>query len=112
MSKNELYRIGGNALLRGFKERRFYASLYSVASLELRYLLGKNSNVHLFYDGGYYKNLLNEKVKDDFPYGFGVGAHLDTGQGIISLSYALGKAMGEPIELKNAKVHIGYINKF
>ncbi|MGM0498135.1 MAG: BamA/TamA family outer membrane protein [Bacteroidota bacterium] len=111
-SKNELFRFGGNTLLRGFQENHFYASLYSVASVELRYLLGRNSNIHLFWDGAYYKNSLSEQAGEDFPFGFGVGASLDTGGGIISLSYALGKESGHPVEIKNAKLHIGYINKF
>ena len=112
LSKNELYRIGGNQFLRGFQERRFYASLYSVASLELRYILGTNSNLHLFFDGAYFRNQQVERVNEDFPVGFGLGADLDTGGGIISLSYALGKTSKEPFEIKNAMVHIGYVNKF
>jgi len=111
-SKNELFRFGGSNFLRGFQENRFFASLYSVASFELRYLLGTNSNVHLFWDGAYYRNTFAEQGKEDFPFGFGAGAYLDTGQGIISISYALGKASGHPVEIKNAKLHIGYINKF
>jgi len=111
-SKNELFRFGGNVLLRGFQENRFYASLYSVASVELRYLLGTNSNVRLFWDGAYYKNSLADQTREDFPFGFGAGVYLDTGKGIISLSYALGKAADHPVEIKNAKLHIGYINKF
>ena len=111
-SKNELYRFGGNTLLRGFQENHFYASLYSVATFELRYLLGRNSNVHLFWDGAYYKNSLIDQGSEDFPFGFGAGVNLDTGKGVISLSYALGKESGHPVEIKNAKLHIGYINKF
>lgn len=112
LSENELYRIGGNEFLRGFQERRFFASLYSVGSLELRYLLGTNSNVHLFFDGAYYRNSLASQINEDFPLGLGLGANLDTGKGIISLSYALGKTSEKPFEIKNAVVHIGYINKF
>ena len=111
-SKNEVFRFGGSNLLRGFQENRFYASLYSVASFELRYLLGANSNVRLFWDGAYYKNSFAEQSREDFPFGFGAGAYLDTGKGIISINYALGKADGHPVEIKNAKLHIGYINKF
>jgi outer membrane protein assembly factor BamA len=112
LSKNELYRIGGNELLRGFQERRFYASLYSVASLEIRYILGTNSNVHIFFDGGYYKNSTLKRIHEDVPMGIGLGANLDTGRGIISLSYALGKTSEEPFEIRNAMVHVGYVNKF
>ena len=111
-SKNEVFRFGGSNLLRGFQENTFYASFYSLASFELRYLLGANSNLRLFWDGAYYKNSFADQVREDFPFGFGAGAYLDTGQGIISISYALGKATGHPIEIKNAKLHIGYINKF
>jgi outer membrane protein assembly factor BamA len=112
LSENELYRIGGNKFLRGFQERQFYASFYSVTSVELRYLLGANSNVHLFFDGAYYRNSMTNRINEDFPLGIGLGANLDTGSGIISLSYALGKTSEQPFEIKNAMVHVGYINKF
>jgi len=111
-AQNELFRLGGNQLLRGFQEHNFYASAYAVATLELRYLLGRNSNVLLFYDGGYYRNDLEDRMNEDHPMGIGAGIHLDTGRGIVSLSYALGRDSNSIFEVKNAKIHVGYINKF
>lgn len=111
-SKNELFRLGGTKLLRGFQEQSFFASRYLISSLELRYLLGSHSNVFLFWDGGYYKNPASQGNLSGFPYGFGMGAQLDTGTGILSLSYAMGHQKNDPVSLENAKVHIGYITLF
>lgn len=110
--ENELYRFGGFESLRGFDDHAFLAPVYSVVSLELRYLLSRNSNLYAFWDGGWYHRDIVSGIKEDFPFGFGVGAHIDTGGGIMYISYALGQQAENPIELGSAKIHLGYVNKF
>lgn len=109
--KNELYRFGGTKFLRGFRENTFLASLYSVANIEVRYLLSENSNIFIFGDGGYYVRKTENETKD-FPIGFGLGANINTGVGIIKLSYAVGKQYNNPVNLQNAVVHISFISTF
>lgn len=110
--KNELYRFGGFHSLRGFGDNAFLASAYSVVSLELRWLLSRNSNLYAFWDGGWYQGSNSSGIEEGFPLGFGVGTHVDTGGGIMYISYALGKQVGNPIELGSSKIHLGFVSKF
>lgn len=109
---NELYRIGGNSILRGFDEQSILVSSYYIFTAEYRYLLSKNSFVQLFTDIGY---TINESVKPalyDVPIGFGTGINFETKAGIFGLSYALGKTNEMPVLFRNAKIHFGYLNYF
>ena len=110
--ENELYRFGGINALRGFDDNAFLAPIYSVVSLELRYLLSKNSNLYAFSDLGWYHKDSSSGIVEDFPWGFGLGAHIDSGNGIFYISYALGKQSDVPIYLESAKIHLGYISTF
>ncbi len=110
--ENELYRFGGFGSLRGFDDHAFLAPVYSVVTMELRYLLAKNSNLYAFWDGGWYQRNMASGIKEDYPFGFGLGAHIDTGGGIMYISYALGSQAGNPINFGSAKIHLGYVSKF
>jgi outer membrane protein assembly factor BamA len=109
---NELFRIGGIRTLKGFDEQAIFASTYLIGNIELRYLLQQNSNVLLFWNGAYYRNEVRTPVLSDTPYGFGAGVNLETGAGVLSLFYALGKELNNPINVSRAKVHFGYVNYF
>jgi outer membrane protein assembly factor BamA len=109
---NELFRLGGIKTLRGADENSIYASFYSLGTLETRFLFERNSSVFLFVDGGYYEQSLADDFVADFPLGFGAGINMQTRAGIFSLNYALGKQFDNPINIGNAKIHIGYINRF
>ena len=109
---NELFRLGGIRNLRGVDENSIFASFYSFGTLETRFLFERNSSVFLFVDGGYYEAPGEEKLTADFPLGFGAGINMQTRAGIFSLNYALGKQFDNPINIGNAKIHIGYINRF
>jgi len=109
--QNELFRFGGQMSLRGFNEDELYASSRSVTTLEYRYLLDRNSNLFVFYDQGYFENS-SATYRKDHPYGFGGGLSFGTNLGIFSLSYALGSQQGNPILMKNGKIHFGYIAYF
>lgn len=110
--QNELFRIGGNALFRGFDEQSILVSDYYIFTAEIRYILSQNSYAALFADGGYVQNRSNNQLIADTPFGFGAGINFETKAGIFGLSYALGTQKNNPISFKNTKVHFGYVNYF
>lgn len=109
---NELYRIGGIKTLKGFDEQSIFASSYVIINTELRYLLQQNSNFMLFWNGAWYRNAVKNPVLTDYPYGFGAGVNFETGAGIFSIYYAVGKQFANTIEFDKAKIHFGFVNYF
>jgi outer membrane protein assembly factor BamA len=109
---NELFRIGGINLLRGFDEKSLTASQYHIITFEMRYLLSKNSYAGLFFDQGYIENRSNNSFLSDYPYGFGAGITFETKAGIFAVNYALGAQNNDAVVLRNAKIHFGYLNYF
>jgi len=110
--ENELYRIGGFQLMRGFDEQSIYASQYHILTAEYHYLLAQNSFFYLFFDAAYVRNKSLTPPTDDFPYGFGTGINFETRAGIFAVSYALGAQQNNPIQFRTAKIHFGYVNYF
>ncbi len=111
--RNDLYRIGGFSVLRGFPEQSIYANEYGVATVEFHYLLEQNSFFFLFFDQGWYqRNVAGLAVVRDTPYGFGAGMDFQTKAGIFSLSYALGNQAGYPASFKTGNINFGIINNF
>ncbi len=110
--KNELFRLGGIHNIRGVDENSIYASSYILGTLEMRFLFERNSSMYLFFDGGYYKKEIPEDRVDDTPIAFGAGLNLQTRAGIFTINYAIGRQLGNPINIGNAKVHLGYVNRF
>lgn len=109
---NDLYRLGGFQMLRGFDEQSLFASIYSVNTFEYRILFEQNSHVAIFYDQGITaKRTLTENTID-FPFGFGVGVNFQTKPGIFSVSYATGRENNNPIDFGTAKIHFGFVNLF
>lgn len=109
--QNELFRIGGFQLLRGFDEQSIYASQYHVATLEYHYLLGQNSFFFVFTEGAFVQNQLASD-EDDYPYSFGAGMNFETKAGIFTMSYAVGAQQNNPVQFRSAKIHFGYVNYF
>ena len=110
--QNELYRIGGNRLLRGFDEQSVYASWYNVFTAEYRYLIQRTSYLFLFADFAYIEHQLPDNFYTDRPKGVGAGLTFQTKAGIFGVSYAVGSERGNPLQLRSAKIHFGYINEF
>ena len=111
--RNELFRIGGYRLLRGFDEESIYASRYSVWSLEYRYLVGINSYLFGFTDIGFTKTKF---LASNFTNRFnsaGIGLAFETKFGLLNVSYAIGKRNDLKFNIREAsKIHFGYINYF
>ena len=110
--KNELFQIGGYKLLRGFDEESQYVSRYAIATLEYRYLIGLNSYFFVFSDGGWASNKSNLTRINHTYLGFGLGMAFETKAGIFNLAWAAGKRDDTPFDLKQSKIHIGFINYF
>lgn len=110
--RNELYQIGGYRLLRGFDEESILAAEYTVTSLEYRYLIGMNSFLFSFIDGGWAKNDVPGYAMNSLYLGVGLGLAFETKAGIFNMSYAIGKQGANPFEFRQAKIHIGYVNFF
>jgi hypothetical protein len=109
---SELFRLGGIRTLKGFDEQAIFASSYGILNTELRYLLQQNSHVMLFWNGGWYQNKIRQPLVEDMPYGFGAGLNFETGAGIFSLYYAVGKQFNNSIEFNKAKIHFGFVSYF
>lgn len=110
--QNELPRIGGLKTLRGFDEESIFASFYTIATLEYRFLLEQNSYLFTFVDGAYYENTSRGKRIFDRPIGFGAGITFETKIGIFSLTYALGKQFNNPVSFRSGKIHFGIVSRF
>ncbi len=110
--RNELFQIGGYKLLRGFDEESILASEYTVTSLEYRYLIGMNSFLFSFVDGGWAKNDVPGYASNNVYLGIGLGLAFETKAGIFNMSYAVGKTGSDPFEFRQAKIHLGYVNFF
>lgn len=113
---NELFLIGGLKSLRGFNEGSMLASTYAVLTLESKWLLDKDSYFYVFTDMAYRENIvledINGKPDRDTPNAIGLGMNFRTKAGVFALSYAVGKEYNNPFYIRNAKVHLGYINYF
>ena len=108
--RNELFQIGGYRLMRGFDEESIYTNKYAVGTLEYRYLVGLNSNLFIFSDFGWSDNPI---IKQSNTYlGAGVGLSFETKGGIFNLSYAVGKRNDLNFDIKQSKIHLGYVSVF
>jgi outer membrane protein assembly factor BamA len=110
--RNELFQIGGYKLLRGFDEESIFASQYAVGTLEYRYLVGRNSYLFYFIDGGWSKNTAVYTRSKNYYWGTGLGLAFESKAGIFNLSYAVGKRDDVKFNMRQAKIHIGYVNYF
>lgn len=109
---NELYRIGGTKLLRGFNEESIFANFYNVLTTEYRMLFNQNSNLFIFCDLAYYeKNTVFNRIVDR-PFGIGTGLNLETKVGIFSISYAIGSMRNQPFTFRQGRIHFGMLSQF
>jgi outer membrane protein assembly factor BamA len=111
---NDLYRIGGFQVLRGFDEQSFYTSAYSVGTIEFHYLLEQNSFMFVFFDQGLCRETFPTVISyfTDTPFGFGAGMNFQTKAGIFSISYALGQSQNSAINFSQGKISFGLVNNF
>lgn len=110
--RNELFQIGGYKLLRGFDEESQYLSQFAVATVEYRFLVGQNSYFYAFGDGGWGGNNSQNADVDYTYFGTGLGLAFETKVGIFNLAWAVGKRSDLPFNLRQSKIHFGFVNYF
>jgi outer membrane protein assembly factor BamA len=110
--RNELYQLGGFRLLRGFDEESIFASAYAVATAEYRILIGLNSYIYAFADGGWARNNSQFANTSNTFIGSGLGLAFETKAGIFNIAFAAGKRNDLPFNLRQSKIHFGYVNFF
>jgi outer membrane protein assembly factor BamA len=110
--RNELFQIGGFKLLRGFDEESIFANAYAVATMEYRLLIGLNSYLYAFTDGGWAQNKSQFANTSNSFIGAGMGIAIETKAGIFNITFAAGKRNDVPLNLRQSKIHFGYVNFF
>ncbi len=110
--RNELFQLGGYKLLRGFDEESQYLSQFAIASIEYHYLVGQNSFFYVLADGGWGRNN-SQNMKNNYSYfGTGLGLAFETRAGIFNLAWAVGKRNDTRFNLRQSKIHFGFLNYF
>jgi outer membrane protein assembly factor BamA len=111
--RNELFQLGGYKLLRGFDEESQYLSQFAIATVEYRILTGQaNSYFYLLADGGWGRNNSQNNNISYTYFGTGLGLALETKTGIFNLAWAVGKRNDTELNLRQSKIHFGFINYF
>jgi hypothetical protein len=110
--RNELFQIGGYKLLRGFDEESQYLSQYAIGTVEYHYLIGLNSYFYALLDGGWGQNNSLKKNIDYSYIGAGLGLAFETKAGIFNLAWAIGKRSDTQLNLRQSKIHFGFVNYF
>jgi outer membrane protein insertion porin family len=109
---SDLYRLGGANSLRGYLEDQFLGNRILWTNFEYRLLLTNRTFGFLFYDTGYYlrsaEPLSNIEKLEGFKTGYGLGFNIETGLGVLKVSFALAK--GDTFS--KGKIHFGIVNEF
>lgn len=110
--QNELFQIGGYKLLRGFDEESIYTNRFAVGSVEYHYLLGQNSYLFAFTDGGWakYQTILANFSRTYIGVGFGLA--FETKTGVFNISFAEGKRDDTNFDFRQSKIHLGFVSVF
>jgi outer membrane protein assembly factor BamA len=110
--RNELFQIGGFRLLRGFDEESQYLSQYAIGTLEYHYLISQNSYFYAFIDGGWGRNNSQNTNVSHTYLSTGLGLAFETKVGVFNLAWAVGRREDIPFNLRQSKIHFGFINYF
>lgn len=110
--RNELFQIGGYKLLRGFDEESQYLSQFVIGTVEYHYLIGLNSYFYVLADGGWGKNNSFTNNLNYTYFGTGLGLAFQTKAGIFNLAWAVGKRNDTELNLRQSKIHFGFVNYF
>ncbi|MCL4539420.1 MAG: BamA/TamA family outer membrane protein [Bacteroidetes bacterium] len=112
LDQSDMYRLGGTNTIRGYIENQFLATKAAWTNIEYRFATGRESFFFAFVDAGYIymqSDPLADLPSSSFSvYGYGVGAQVETGLGILKASFALGKGDS----FVQGKIHFGIVNQF
>lgn len=110
--ESDLYRLGGTNTLRGYREDQFLGNRIFWSNLEYRFFLSRRTFAFLFFDTGYFLRSADEErniiEQEEFKIGYGLGINLETGIGILGVSFALAKGDS----FSEGKIHFGIVNEF
>lgn len=110
---NELLRIGGNKILRGFDEETLFVDRYGYISSEFRILLDSYSYLSLpFIELGSINVFQNGVSRTTTTLGVGLSLNFNTAGGQFGLSLAAGKLGTDPLDFSRMKIHLGYLSRF
>jgi outer membrane protein insertion porin family len=109
---SDLFLIGGTTTLRGYREAQFLGNRMVWSNVEYRFLVSQRSYFYSFVDLGYIVTpaiaLSGIQASEQNKVGYGVGVRLDSGIGLIGVSFAL----GEGDTFSTSKIHLRLINEF
>ena len=109
--KNDLFRIGGYKILRGFDEESQYVSVYGISTLEYRLIIGEYGYLNVFGDYGWVQQGGDTPIWQQ-KIGIGSGIAVETRAGILNFMLAVGKDGSQPFDFRSLKTHIGYVSVF
>lgn len=111
--RNEQFQLGGFRTLRGFDEESQYLTAFLLGTVECRFLAGPNSYFYAFSDGGWGESWVSGQSTLSYGYlGAGLGLNFETKAGLINLAWALGKRSDAVWNLRQSKIHVGWVNYF
>lgn len=106
---NDMYKLGGNTNLRGYRENQFLASQLFLANTEYRFLAGGRTFVYPFIDAAWFKPFSADGIATPLTrIGYGAGIFLETGAGMLRVEYGLAKGDS----FSKAKIHFGIVSDF
>lgn len=106
LSDPELYAVGGEGTVRGYREAAFLTERCGWWNGELRYHFSVNSRVHIFSDVGVLEGPVDRRI--DVIAGYGLGGRWQTKVGLLGIDYGI--AFGE--QPWQGKVHIAFETGF
>lgn len=112
LSESDLIRIGGIKNFKGLDENSILASTIAFTNLETKLMLESESYISVFYNVGFFERNLKTDYKNGWLHGFGLGMNVHTTGGNIAVYFTLGQSYLNPISLRNAKIHFGYVVSF
>jgi outer membrane translocation and assembly module TamA len=112
-TQNQVTWVGGLKSIRGFNEGEIPVKNFAQQTIELRYLVDRNSHAKVFYDLALLTQVNQQNaVTQNWYQGLGLGFNFKTGPGIFTINYAIGRAEQSTISLTNGKVHFGFVSYF
>ena len=101
----DLYTLGGFGSLRGYREDEFKSSKLGWVNTEMRYMMGPETMLYIFYDQGFITQT-DGQAKYDL-IGIGSGIKLGTRLGILSIEYGLGYRDTRFSDFGMGMIHLG-----
>jgi ribosomal protein S8 len=103
---NELYQLGGEHTIRGFRENSIDSNTFVTVQTELRQDLGSNFYGYTILDAGQFMDFNHKKPTNLYALGAGIG--ILTQSGVLRVSIANGSLNGLNIDISNIIAHIKF----